>query len=88
MASLGIKTKPSIENGRLLISPCKVGSGKLKITAIAGGKNVAGNITGDYTGYGDYITIPNRDGGMGGMEITREISIISRGVASDNGGWL
>ena len=88
MVSLGIKTIPSIENGKLLISPCKVGSGKLKITAIAGGKNVAGNITGDYTGYGDYITFPNPNGGMGGMEITREISIISRGVASDNGGWL
>ena len=30
-------------------------------------------------------------GGMeqiGGMEITRTISVMARGVASDNGGWL
>ena len=64
------------------------GSGKIKITAIGGGNNVAGSITGDYTGRGDIITIPDSQGGMGGMYITREISVISRGAASDNGGWL
>ena len=88
MASLGIMKKPHIENGKLVINPCKVGSGKIKITAIGGGNNVAGSITGDYTGRGDIITIPNSQGGMGGMYITREISVISRGAASDNGGWL
>ena len=88
MAALGIKKKPYIENGKLVINPCKVGSGKIKITAIGGGNNVAGSITGDYTGMGDIITIPNSQGGMGGVYITREISIVSRGAASDNGGWL
>lgn len=88
MAALGIKKKPYIQNGKLVINPCKVGSGKIKITAIAGGNNVAGSITGDYTGMGDIITIPNSQGGMGGVYITREISVISRGAASDNGGWL
>ena len=88
MAALGIKKKPHMENGRLVINPCKVGSGKVKVTAIAGGNNVAGSITGDYTGNGDIITIPNSQGGMGGTYITREISVISRGAASDNGGWL
>jgi subtilisin family serine protease len=88
MAALGIMKKPYVENGRLVINPCKVGSGKIRITAIGGGNNVAGSVTGDYTGRGDIITIPDSQGGMGGMYITREISVISRGAASDNGGWL
>ena len=88
MAALGIKRKPYIQDGRLVINPCKVGSGKITITAIAGGNNVAGNIQGDMTGNGDIVTIPNSNGGMGGMYITREISIISRGASSENGGWL
>ena len=88
MASLGIKRKPYVKDGRLVINPCKAGSGKITIKAIAGGNNVAGNVQGDMTGNGDIVTIPNAAGGMGGMYITREISIISRGVASDNGGWL
>ena len=88
MAAIGIKRKPYIKNGRLIINPCKVGSGKITIKAIAGGNNVAGSVQGDMTGNGDIVTIPNSNGGMGGMYITREISIISRGVASDNGGWL
>ena len=88
MAALGITRKPTIQHGKLLINPCKVGSGKIKITAIAGGNNVAGNIQGDMTGNGDIITIPNSNGGIGGSLITREISLISRGSASDNGGWL
>ena len=88
MAALGITRKPTIQNGRLVINPCKVGSAKIKITAIAGGNNVAGNVQGDMTGNGDIVTIPNSNGGIGGMYITREISLISRGVASENGGWL
>lgn len=86
MGSLGLTAKPYIKNGRLHINPGKAGSSKIKITAIAGGNSVAGNITGDMTGNGDYITIPND--GIGGMYITREISIMSRGSASENGGWL
>ena len=88
MAALGITQIPKIENGKLVLSPCKVGSAKIKITAIAGGNNVAGNVQGDMTGNGDIVTIPNSNGGIGGMYITREISLICRGVASENGGWL
>ena len=88
MQSLGLTRKPRVEHGKLVINPCKVGSGKIKVTAIAGGNNVAGEVQGDMTGNGDIVTIPNSNGGMGGMYITREISIVSRGSASDNGGWL
>ena len=88
MSALGIKRKPYVQDGRLIINPCKVGSGKITVTAIAGGNNVAGNIQGDMTGNGDIVTVPNAAGGMGGMYITREISVISRGVSSENGGWL
>lgn len=88
MAALGVTQKPKIQNGRLVINPCKAGSAKIKITAIAGGSNVAGNVQGDMTGNGDIVTIPNSNGGIGGMYITREISLICRGVASENGGWL
>ena len=87
MKALGITKKPTIKNGMLNINPGKSGSGKIKITAIAGGNNVAGSLTGDYTGNGDIVTIPNYTG-MGGSLITREISIVSRGAASNNGGWL
>ena len=86
--SLGILKTPYIENGKLIIDPSKTGSGKIKITAIAGGSSVAGSATGDWTGNGGIVTVPNSNGGTGGMYITREISIISRGVASKNGGWL
>lgn len=87
MAALGITRKPTIQHGKLLINPCKVGAGKIKITAIAGGKDVAGSVQGDMTGNGDIITIPS-GGATGGTYITREISLVSRGSASDNGGWL
>lgn len=87
MEALGIKRKPKIENGMLVINPGKTGSGKITIKAIAGGNTVAGTMQGDFSGNGDIVTVPNYDG-MGGMYISREISIISRGVASDNGGWL
>ena len=44
-------------------------------------------MSGDMSGMGDIVTIPGTEG-MGGMNITREISIVARGVASNNGGWL
>lgn len=87
MQALGITRKPRIENGMLVINPGRTGSGKITVKAIAGGDSVAGNFTGDMTGNGDMVTVPI-PGGMGGMYISREISIISRGVASNNGGWL
>ena len=87
MKSLGITRKPYIKNGMLVINPGKTGSGKIKITAIAGGNSVAGSMSGDMSGMGDIVTVPNTSG-MGGMNITREISIVARGVASSNGGWL
>lgn len=87
MKSLGITRKPKVENGMLVINPGKTGSGKITIKAIAGGNTVAGNMSGDMTGNGDIVTVPNTSG-IGGMYISREISIISRGVASNNGGWL
>lgn len=76
-----------IENGRLSLYPTKNGSGKIRITAIAGGNVVAGNREEPWTSK-DMVTVPNDNDKMGGMEITREISILSRGVASKNGGWL
>lgn len=87
MQALGIKRMPRIENGMLVINPGKAGSGKLTIKAIAGGNSVAGSMQGDFSGNGDIVTVPG-EGGMGGMYISREISIISRGVAGSNGGWL
>ncbi|MBE6214616.1 MAG: peptidase S8 [Bacteroidales bacterium] len=87
MQALGIKRMPKVENGMLVINPGKTGSGKLTIKAIAGGNSVAGSMQGDFSGNGDIVTVPSYDG-MGGMYITREISIISRGIASNNGGWL
>ena len=69
-AALGIETNPSIQYGKLKINPTKVGSGKLKITAVAGGSEVGG---------GDKV---------GGMEVTQEISLVSRYFKSSNGGWL
>ena len=87
MQALGIKRMPRIENGMLVINPGKAGSGKLTIKAIAGGNSVAGSMQGDFSGNGDIVTVPGEEG-MGGMYISREISIISRGVAGNNGGWL
>ena len=87
MIDFGASPKPRIENGMLVINPCKTGSGKITIKAIAGGNTVAGSMQGDFTGNGDIVSVPNYEG-MGGMYISREISIISRGVASENGGWL
>lgn len=69
-ASLGLESKPVVENGMLKLTCTKVGSGKIKVRAIAGGDKLGG---------GDSI---------GGMEISREISIVSRPFKTKNGGWL
>ena len=68
--ALGLTADPEMKYGKLSLNPTKVGSGKVVVTAIAGGENVGGMEQ------------------IGGMEITRTISIMSRGVASYNGGWL
>ena len=90
MNALGIKSSRDIkiENGRLYVYASKPGSAKVTVKAIAGGKDVAGNQVVDWTGNKDYATIPNDNDKMGGMEISREFSIVVRGVASSNGGWL
>jgi hypothetical protein len=90
MTSLGIKSKNDIkiENGMLYVYATKPGSAKVTVKAIAGGKEVAGNQVVDWTGNKDYVTVPNENKVMGGMEISREFSIVVRGVASKNGGWL
>ena len=71
--ALGLDGNPELRNGKLRIKPTKAGSGKIVIKAIAG-----------------YDPNEKVDGAsnIGGMEITRTISIMSRGVVSDNGGWL
>ena len=71
--ALGLDEDPEMRNGKLRIKPTKVGSGKIVVKAIAG-----------------YDSNKEADGAenIGGMEITRTISIMSRGVVSDNGGWL
>ena len=71
--ALGLSTDPEIKYGKLSIKPTKAGSGKITVKAIAG--------------Y-DEDGVANGQTQIGGMEITRTISIMSRGVASDNGGWL
>lgn len=90
MNSLGIKSSRDlkIENGKLYVYATKPGSAKVTVKAIAGGKEVAGNQVADWTGNKDYVTVPNDNDKMGGREISREFSIVVRGVASKNGGWL
>ena len=68
--ALGLTEDPQMKYGKISLNPTKIGSGKVTVTAIAGGENVGGLEQ------------------IGGMEITRTISIMSRGVVSDNGGWL
>ena len=72
-AALGITENPEIKFGKLSIKPTKAGSGKITIKALAGF---------DEDGKADGETQ------IGAMEISRTISIMARGVASDNGGWL
>lgn len=69
-ASLGINEEPYMQYGNLYIHPTRIGSGKIRITAVGGGDVVGG------------------ENSIGGMEITQEISIISRPFKSANGGWL
>ena len=90
MKALGISSTRDlkIENGRLYIYASKPGSAKVTVKAIAGGKEVAGNQVVDWTGNRDYVTVPNSNDKMGGMEVSREFSIVVRGVGSSNGGWL
>ena len=88
MKALGITSKPKIVNGKLVLNPAKIGSAKITIKAIAGGDKVAGNMAVDYTGKGDIVTVPKENDIVGGMYITKTISILSRGVSSENGGWL
>ena len=77
--ALGLKGDPEIDltgafsTKPLKLHPTKVGSGKLVVKAIAGY---------DEDGVVDGKTQ------TGGLEITRTISVMSRGVVSDNGGWL
>ena len=72
-ASLGLKSDPEIKYGKLSISPTKVGSGKVVVRAIAGP---------------DPDEVVDGDVATGGMEIVRTVSVMSRGVAAANGGWL
>lgn len=71
--ALGLTSDPEMKFGKLSLNPTKVGSGKITVKAIAGY---------DEDGVVDGWTQ------VGGMEITRTISVMSRGVVSDNGGWL
>ena len=68
--SLGIEGEPYIKNGKLYITCSKTGSGKIRISAIAGGDEIGGGAV------------------MGGTEFTKEVSILSRTMASGNSGWL
>ena len=72
-AALGLTDNPEIKFGKLSIKPTKAGSGKITIKALAGF---------DEDGKADGETQ------IGAMQINRTISIIARGVTSDNGGWL
>lgn len=69
-AALGLTADPEIRYGKLFLHCTKYGSGKLTISAIAGG-----NAESDASS-------------MGGTVIEKTVSVMSRGVASDNGGWL
>ena len=77
--ALGLKSDPEIDltgefsTKPLKLHPTKIGSGKIVVKAIAGY---------DEDGVVDGKTQ------IGGMEIVRTISVMSRGVVSDNGGWL
>ena len=74
--ALGLTGTPKVTYGKLRIKPTKDGCAKITVKAIAGGQNADGK---QEVGGGDVL---------GGMEITKTLSIISRGVASENGGWL
>ena len=69
-STLGLTATPKVKAGVMEITTTKIGSAKIKVSAIAGGGQLGGG------------------NNMGGTEISREISIVSRGIASSNGGWF
>ena len=69
--ALGLAEDPYVQFGKLFIHPTKVGSAKIRVTAVGGGTQLGGG---------------NRP--TGGMEISQEISLVSRSFKSSNGGWL
>jgi hypothetical protein len=69
-STLGLTATPKVKAGVLEITTTKIGSAKIKISAIAGGGQLGGG------------------NNIGGSEISREVSIVSRGVTSSNGGWF
>ena len=77
--ALGLASDPEIDHTGefstkpLKLHPTKIGSGKIVVKAIAG--------------YDEDGVVDGRTQ-IGGMEIVRTISVMSRGVVSDNGGWL
>lgn len=73
IAALGIEGVPSVENGKLKIKCTKTGCAKCTVTM-----------------YVDYKAYMGEQGPEAGdiKTVTREISIISRGAAASNGGWL
>lgn len=71
--TLGIVGDPYVKYGKLFIHCKNVGSAKIRISAIAGGSDIAG--------------VGNAQ--IGGSEFTREVAILSRAAGlSENGGWL
>lgn len=70
MSTLGLKSVPVVNKGKLTLTPKRSGNAILTVNAVAGGTNVG---TGS---------------SMGGMKISRKLSIVVRGVRSSGGGWL
>ena len=70
MSTLGLKSAPVVNKGKLTLTPKRSGNAILTVNAVAGGSNVG---TGS---------------SMGGMKISRKLSIVVRGVRSSGGGWL
>jgi len=68
--SLGLAEDPYMQYGRLYVHPTKIGSAKIKVTAVGGGTAIGG------------------DDAIGGMEVSQEISVISRPAKNNDGGWL
>lgn len=69
-STLGLTGTPKLSGGMMEITTTKIGSAKVKVSAIAGGGQLGGG------------------NNIGGTEIVREVSIISRGVCAENGGWF
>ena len=70
MEAAGLKEKPEVRNGYLVVRPHKSGNFRLNIKAIAGGDKIGG------------------EENIGGMEISKTVSVVARGVSGNNGGWL